>query len=163
MIDYIYICKESKKIVYMKRIEAYKAYKLLQESRLTKMQDSDKFLVIKAMRELRPLSEEYEKDEKEGLEALKDEGFESMQEKAAKHEEALREGNKEGLLPLEELNEVNAFFREYQKNVKKLLEDIQNKECEFSYKRISEDAFGKFVASNDLKGEEIVTLYDALV
>lgn len=147
----------------MKRIEAYKAYKLLQESRLTKMQDSDKFLVIKAMRELRPLSEEYEKDEKEGLEALKDEGFEAMQEKAAKHEEAIREGKKDGLLTLEELNEVNAFFREYQKNVKKLLEDIQNKECEFSYKRISEDAFGNFVASNDFKGEEIVTLYDALV
>lgn len=147
----------------MKRIDAYKAYKLLQESKLTKMEDSDKFLVIKAMRELRPVSEEYEKDEKEGLEALKDEGFEAMQEKAAKHEEALREGNKEGMLSLEELNKVNSFFREYQKNAKKLLDDIQAKECEFNYTRVSEDAFGKFVASNDFKGEEIVTLYDALV
>ena len=147
----------------MKTIDAHKAYRLLQESKLTKMEDSDKFLLIKAMRELRPVSEEYEKDEKEGLEALKDEGFEAMKGKAEKHDAAIREGKKDGLLTLEELNEVNAFFREYQKNVKKLLEDIQNKECEFSYKRISEDAFGKFVASNDFKGEEIVTLYDALV
>lgn len=147
----------------MKTIEAVKAYRILKSAKLTKMDDADKLKTIKAMRILRPVSEEYDKDVEEGRKALQDDKFEEMQQKAQKHNEAVQEKKQEGLLGYSELKELNEYFTSYDKSVRKMLQELDDKELTLTIGRLSEEAFGKLAASNDFTGEELETLYNAIV
>lgn len=147
----------------MKTIEAVKAYRILKSAKLTKMDDADKLKTIKAMRILRPVSEEYDKDVEEGRKALQDDKFEEMQQKAQKHNEAVQEKKQEGLLGYSELKELNEYFTAYDKSVRKMLQELDDKELTLTIGRLSEEAFGKLAASNDFTGEELETLYNAIV
>lgn len=147
----------------MKTIEAVKAYRILKSAKLTKMDDADKLKTIKAMRVLRPVSEEYDKDVEEGRKALQDDKFEEMQQKAQKHNEAVQEKRQEGLLGYSELKELNEYFTSYDKSVRKMLQELDDKELTLTIGRLSEEAFGKMAASNDFTGEELETLYNVIV
>ncbi len=147
----------------MKTIEAVKAYRILKSAKLTKMDDADKLKTIKAMRVLRPVSEEYDKDVEEGRKALQDDKFEEMQQKAQKHNEAVQEKKQEGLLGYSELKELNEYFTSYDKSVRKMLQELDDKELTLTIGRLSEEAFGKLAASNDFTGEELETLFNVIV
>lgn len=147
----------------MKTIEAVKAYRILKSAKLTKMDDADKLKTIKAMRVLRPVSEEYDKDVEEGRKALQDDKFEEMQQKAQKHNEAVQEKKQEGLLGYSELKELNEYFTSYDKSVRKMLQELDDKELTLTIGRMSEEAFGRLAASNDLTCEELETLFNVLV
>lgn len=147
----------------MKVKQAVEAYKILKGAKLTKVEYNDKFKVVKAMISLRPVAEKYEKDEKDGLDALKGENFEAMQEKATKHNEATQSGKKEDMLSYDELRELNKFFADYQKEAGEFIKSIQDKDVEVSFDKVSEEAFGKLVDSNDFTGEDIMKLYEAIV
>ena len=75
----------------MKVGEITKSYIILKEAKLTKMEDVDKFKVIRAMREMRPVVEKYSNDEKEAIEKLEDEEYKSALDKAERHNNALKE------------------------------------------------------------------------
>lgn len=147
----------------MKTIEAVKAYRILKSAKLTKMDDADKLKTIKAMRALRPVSEEYDKDVEEGRKALQDDKFEEMQQKAQKHNEAVQEKKQEGLLGYSELKELNEYFTSYDKSVRKMLQELDDKELTLTIGSLSEEAFGKLAASNDFTGEELETLFNVIV
>lgn len=147
----------------MKTIEAVKAYRILKSAKLTKMDDADKLKTIKAMRVLRPVSEEYDKDVEEGRKALQDDKFEDMQQKAQKHNEAVQEKKQEGLLGYSELKELNEYFTSYDKSVRKMMQELDDKELTLTIGRLSEESFGKLAASNDFTGEELETLFNVIV
>lgn len=147
----------------MKTIEAVKAYRILKSAKLTKMDDADKLKTIKAMRILRPVSEEYDKDVEEGRKALQDDKFEEMQQKAQKHNEAVQEKKQECLLGYSELKELNEYFTSYDKSVRKMMQELDDKELTLTIGRLSEEAFGKLAASNDFTGEELETLFNVIV
>ena len=46
-------------------------YKLLNDSKLTKMEDKDKFIVIKAVRKLKPIAADFDDFQKDAQEKLK--------------------------------------------------------------------------------------------
>lgn len=141
----------------MKTKELVKAYKILQPSKVTKMDDADKMKVVKAARALRPIAEEYEKNIEEGIKTLRDERFEEMQQKGAKHNEAIKNQSKDGLLSLEELDELNKYFADHEKLYRTLVQELDEKDVAIEIPRISEDAFIKFAASNDnLTCEDLV-------
>lgn len=147
----------------MKTIEAVKAYKTLKQAKLTKMDEADKLTVIKAMRALRPVAETYDKDTEEGRKALQDDKFEEMQQKAQKHNEAIQEKKQDGLLSYSDLKELNDYFTSYDKSVRKMMQELDDKELTLTIGRLSEEAFGRLAASNDLTCEELETLYNVIV
>lgn len=146
----------------MKTIEAVKAYKTLKQAKLTKMDEADKLTVIKAMRILRPVSEEYDKDVEEGRKALQDDKLEEMQQKAQKHNEAIQEKKQDGLLSYSDLKELNDYFTAYDKSVRRMQQELDDKELTLTIGRLSEEAFGRLAASNDLTCEELEILFNVL-
>lgn len=146
----------------MKTIEAVKAYKTLKQAKLTKMDEADKLTVIKAMRALRPVAETYDKDTEEGRRALQDDRFDDMQQKAQKHNEAIQEKKQDGLLSYSDLKELNDYFTAYDKSVRKMQRELDDREQELTIGRLSEEAFGRLAASNDLTCEELETLFNVL-
>lgn len=146
----------------MKTIEAVKAYKTLKQAKLTKMDEADKLTVIKAMRALRPVAETYDKDTEEGRRALQDDRFDDMQQKAQKHNEAIQEKKQDGLLSYSDLKELNDYFTAYDKSVRRMQSELDDREQELTIGRLSEEAFGRLAASNDLTCEELETLFNVL-
>ena len=134
-------------------------YKLLNDSKLTKMEDKDKFIVIKAVRKFKPIAADFEDLKKDVQEKLKGENFEEMQKKALQWNE---EGDKTTLTE-DERKEVNMFFYEFNKNVKECLKEETEKKHELEYEKLSEDAFGKFISSNDFKVDDIIKIQEAMV
>lgn len=142
----------------MKTKEIAVAYALLKGAKLSKMEDEDKFKVIKAMRVLRPIAEKYETDEKEASDKLKDERFEEMSEKANKHNEALQAKQPEKLLPAGELVELNKYFEGFQKKLSECLKSLQEEDVPVEFDKLTEEAFKKLIASNDFTVEQMLDL-----
>ena len=144
----------------MKTIAIVKGYQILQGAKLTKMEDTDKFKVIEAMRELRPVAERYEADEKEAVEKLKDDKFKDMEAKADKYRQA---GDKSKVLTNSEISEMNAYYEKFNKTVDECLAPIKGKEVKLKFGKITKEAFCKFLESNDLTVEQIMQVDEILV
>ena len=128
------------------------AFRLLSGAKLSKMDDADKFKVIKATRAFRTTAKDFDEFLKDAQEKLKPENFEEMQE-SAKNMKDLSEEDKAKL---------NAFFSDYQKKIESCIEEETKKEVETVFEKLSEDAFGKLVSSNDFTVNDIMALQDAL-
>lgn len=150
----------------MKTKQVVEVYNTLNSAKLSKMDDKDKFLVIKAMRQLKPISISYEEDMKDAQEKLKDDNFEKMQNRAKEWEE---KHGKQSLMQdlsaedVKELNNINKYFEDYQSKVKGYFEEEGGKDNELTYEKLSEEAFGKLIASNDFDVKTIMNLQDALM
>lgn len=147
----------------MKTIKAVRAYKIMQSAHTSKMEATDKIKMAKAMRVLRPFAEEYDKDLEEGKKILQDDKFEEMQQKAAKHNEAIQNKSQDGLLSYSELKELNDYFKKSEKDAKELIKELDEKEISISIGRLSEAEFGRLVASNDFIGDDIQSLADVIL
>lgn len=148
----------------MKVVEISNACELIKKSKLTKMDDKDKFLVIKAIRVLKPISVEYQDFIKDAQEKLKDEEYDAN---LKEYQDIQKEhpGLKLSEMTIEEINKAEKlakYFNDSNKRFSDCIEEEANKEKELTYEKISEDAFTKFIASNDFSVEEIVLLQEAL-
>ena len=128
------------------------AFRLLNGAKVSKMDDADKFKVIKAMRVFRTTAKDFDEHLKATQEKLKPDNFEEMQ-KMAENMKALSEEDKAKL---------NTFFSDYQKSIEACIEKDTKEEIETVFEKLSEDAFGKLVSSNDFTVNDIITLQDAL-
>ena len=68
----------------MKTKDITTATALLSDAKLTGMADTDKFTVIRALRVLKPIRQQYEDFVRDASERLKPEGFDQLQERARK-------------------------------------------------------------------------------
>lgn len=143
----------------MKTIDIVKAYRIINDAKLTKMEDADKFKVIKATRQLKPVATSFDEFVKEAQERLKPEDWDGMQKKARKWQE---DGDK-STLTVEERREINRYFTDYNAKVEECVKEEAEKEPELTYERLSEEAFGKFIASNDYDVRTIIELENILV
>lgn len=143
----------------MKTIDIVKAYRIINDAKLTKMEDADKFKVIKATRQLKPVAASFDEFVKEAQERLKPEGWDDMQKKARQWQE---DGDK-STLTVEERREINRYFTDYNAKVEECVKEEAEKEHELTYERLSEEVFGKFVASNDYDVRTIIELENILV
>lgn len=150
----------------MKTKQVVEIYNVLCGAKLSKMEDKDKFLIIRAMRQFKPVAISYEDEMKDAKEKLKDERFEEMQNLAKEWEENHGKQVKISDLPDSEvrnLEEINRYFMAYHQNVDKYAKELLGKDNEFSYEKISEDSFEKLVSSNDFDVQTIMDLQDALM
>lgn len=142
----------------MKTIELNNAYTLLNAAKLSKMENSDKFKVIRAIRAMKPIVTDFEDFQKDAQERLKGEGHDEMVEKAQQWQ---REGEKT-TLTIEERTAVNEYLNGYNKRIMECVKTEAEKEHELQVESLSEEAFGKLLESNDWNANQIMTIQDFL-
>ena len=148
----------------MKTIEITNIYAVLNEAKLTKMDDADKFKVIKALRVIKPVAKGYEDFVEDVKNKLKGDDHDKMTEKAQAWNKD-NQGKKVNELTqeqIDELNTINTYFAEYNKRVETCLKEEAEKEVELTFDKLSEEAFSKLVASNDWTCGQIMALSDAV-
>ena len=148
----------------MKTIEITNIYVVLNEAKLTKMDDADKFKVIKVLRVIKPVAKGYKDFVEEVKNKLKGDDNDKMIEKAQAWNKD-NQGKKVNELTqeqIDELNTINTYFAEYNKRVESCLKEEAEKEVELTFDKLNEEAFGKLVASNDWTCGQIMALSDAV-
>ena len=135
----------------MKTIDVVNAFAALNGAKLAKMEDKEKFTLIKAMKALKPIKNEYEDFVKDAREKLKGDNHEDMlkrvEEWRTKHNDTKPADFTAA--ELKELNEINTYFNDYNKKVEDCVKEEADKEVSPEYVRLSEDAFGRLLTSND--------------
>ncbi|WP_299230233.1 hypothetical protein [uncultured Bacteroides sp.] len=137
----------------MKKFKLAEAYKVLNNSstKVTKMEENDKFVVIDIIMELKPISEEISEAIDIAREKLKGEHHDEFMAKVPKWEE----------LSDEEKIEINAYLFKYNKSIEDSIANLVQEEVELT-KKLSKEAFKKFWASNDFDVPTIVMLSEVL-
>lgn len=128
--------------------DAVTAYRLINPAKLTKMETAERFAVILATRQLKKVATDFDELVKDAQEKLKPEGFDAIVEKV--------QGKKE--LTFSEQETLN----KYNKDVTDCVQTELDKEVEFDFKPLSEDALGRFVESNDFSVSEIMLIGDVI-
>ncbi len=162
----MFLCLKTKKEEEMKTIDIVNAYNVLNGAKLAKMQDTDKFTVIRAMRALKPIQTDYEAAVRDAQERLKPEDFDDLQKKAAEWNNAHKDKKLTDLTPEERttLDGINAAYRDYTEKVEQCVKDLAEKDVVASYARLAEDAFGKLLEGNpEWDAGTVMVLMDVLV
>jgi hypothetical protein len=142
----------------MKTIDIKNAYNLINTAKLTKLSSTDKFKVIKAIRVLKQIATDFEEFQKDAMERLKGEEHDDIVAKATQWKS---EGENTTLTTAERIR-VNTYLLKYQKDVDQCISDEANKDNELTYDRLSEEALGQFLDSNDFAVSDILLIQDAL-
>lgn len=128
--------------------KAVVAYRILNNAKLGKMKDGDKFNIVKMMKELKPVATAYDEFIKDAAEKLKPEGIEEIQSKVQQQEN---------------LNaEEQSIWAKYNSDVAKCVADELAKENEFTFVPLSEEGFKGLLASNDFSVAEILALDEVI-
>lgn len=138
----------------LKTSEIVGVYKLLGEAKLTKMESSDKFKVIKMMRAMRSTAEEWDAFLKNIDEKLKKENHDEIIEKARKWQQ---EGENTTLTN-EEKVEINTYLINFEKEKQECFGDELKKVVTLDFEKLNESAFEKLIDSNDWEVNKILEL-----
>ena len=99
---------------------------------------------------MKPVAKQFEDDSKDAAEKLKPENLDTQLEKARDYEAKKQNGDDD--LPMTDA-EYQAFIREvwtpFNQLVAKAVREFADKEVEIDFEPLSEEAFGKLMASND--------------
>ena len=129
-----------------------------------KLDDADKIKLWKIARVLKPIATQFESDSKDAAEKLKPEGLDALLEKAKEYEAKKQKGDDE--LPMTEA-EYNSFIREqwqpFNKLVQQAIGEFADKEVELDFDTLTEEAFGKLMASNDWSVDKAMTVGNFLL
>ena len=135
-------------------------YGILSQAKYTKMEDADKIKTWKIHRVLKPVATKFEEDSKDAAEKLKP--YDDYNDKLQKAQEYERlKANKQPTIDIMTNAEYNSFiddFKKYNKTVDKAVEEFAEKEVEFEFEPISEEAFGKLMASNEWNMDQVTKI-----
>lgn len=148
----------------MKNSQAIAAYQVLASAKLTKMSDSDKFKVIKAMRVFKKVNTEYDDLHKDSTEKLKAENHDEIIAKLQEAAKTAKEGEDPNTVAFASLTaEEQEVLNAHAKAVKDCEQEFLDKELSGDYEKLSEDALGKFLESNpDLNIAQAILAEEAL-
>ena len=142
----------------MKTSTIIEVYQLLNNAKLTKMEAKEKFQVIKIMRAMKPVAEEWDSFIKTMDEKLRDDNHEEM---LAKAQQWQKEGEKT-TLSLDERMAVNEYFGKLDKERRELIASEQSKEANVLFDKLTEEAFERLMDSNDFNVGQILALQEAI-
>ena len=138
------------------------AFNVLSTAKYGKLDDADKIKVWKIARSLKPVAEKFREDSEDAQQKMKpNDDFDEQLMKAQEYEREIRKPDCDASkLPMgaAQYQEFVDEFKAYQKLVNDTIKDFAEKEVEVSFDPISEDAFGKLMASNDWTLEQVATL-----
>lgn len=137
------------------------AYRVLSTAKYTKMDDADKIKVWKIARALKPVATKFEDDSKDAAEKFKPEGFDENLRKAQEFERVTKDADADASKLEMGASEYNAFIKElqkYNKLVGDAVKEYAEKEVDVEFDALSEDAFGKLMASNEWTMEQTLEI-----
>jgi len=138
------------------------AFNVLSTAKYGKMDDADKIKVWKITRKLKPVAEKFDDESKDAAEKMKPtEDFDERLVKAQEYERTVKQTDFDAQkLPMgaAEYGKFIEEFKSYQKLVSDTIKDFAKKEVEVEIDALSEDAFGKLMASNDWNMAQVVAL-----
>ena len=142
------------------------AYRIISTAKYSKLDDADKVKVWKIAKAMKPVATQFDEDSKDAAEKLKpSEDFGERLQKAQEYERMLQANEDMSKSPMGAA-EYNAFLKEFQ-NYNKLVSDavkeFADKEVELVFEGISEDAFGKLMASNEWTMEQVIEIGTLIV
>lgn len=135
----------------MKKEDILKGYAIVNEAKLSKLDDIAKFKVIKACKEMKPIVTELQEFEKDAREKLKGDEHDKMVE-------VFNEWLKEEKKPTDEEKKAIEYLNEYSKKVNECLYEEFNKVVDATWEKLSEEELKKFVASNDWNVQQTIVV-----
>ena len=137
----------------LKTEKVLQAWNVLREAKYGKLDDADKIRVWKATRTLKPIAEQFDDDSKDAAERMKPtDDYDERLTKAQEYERMVKvpdfDAEKLPMGPSEYAEFIDVFKR-YQKLVGETIKEFAQKEVEVNIDPLSEDAFGRLMASND--------------
>ena len=146
----------------LKTEDVLKAYNVISTAKYGKLDDADKIKVWKIAREMKPIAEKFREDSEDAQQKMKPtEDFDEQLQKAQQYEIEIRKPDCDAAkLPIgaAEYGKFIEEFKAYQKLVNDTISDFAKKEVEVEIETISEEAFGKLMASNDWNMAQVVAL-----
>ena len=146
----------------MKTEDVLKAYNVISTAKYGKLDDADKIKVWKIARAMKPIAEKFREDSEDAQEKMKpNEDFDQQLVKAQQYEVEIRKEECDASkLPMgaAQYHEFVEEFKAYQKLVNDAIKEFAEKEVEVSFEPLTEDAFGKLMASNDWNMAQVVAL-----
>lgn len=145
----------------MKTSVVLDAFNVLNTAKYTKLDDADKIKVWKIARAMKPIATKFEEDNKDAAEKLKPDGFDEKIQDAQEYERVAKNPNEDASNLKMGATEYEKFISElksYNKLVGDAVREYAEKECEISFEPLSEDAFGKLMASNEWTMEQVMQL-----
>jgi len=133
----------------LKTSEIVSAYKVLSGAKYQKLEDADKIRLWKISRVLKPIALQFEEDRADAVKTLMPESISEGMGKAQEYER-LKAQNADNL-PMTE-DEYKGFVKELascSELVKNAMREILEKEVRLEFEPLSEESFGKLLASND--------------
>lgn len=136
---------------------------LLKKAKLTKMDDADKFIVIKAVRAIQKVINEYEELADAAQEKFKGENHEEMVKKAIDWNERHPKGEDIPADERAEFTKLNGYFANLNRLMNKFRSEEAEKDVTCDYPNLKEEAFANLISSNDFTVEEIIALQNVLM
>lgn len=137
------------------------AFRVLNTAKYTKMTDEDKIKVWKIARALKPVADKFEDDSKDAAEKFKPtEDFAERLQKAQEFERKRNAGEDMTDAPMgaAEYNEFVNEFQKYNKTVSDAVKEFADKEVEVEFDVLTEEAFGKLMASNEWEVSQVIEI-----
>ena len=128
------------------------AFRVLNTAKYTKMSDEVKIKVWKIARALKPVADKFEDDSKDAAEKFKPtEDFAERLQKAQEFERMRNAGEDMANAPMgaAEYGEFLKEFQKYNQTVGEAVKEFAEKEVEVEFDVLTEEAFGKLMASNE--------------
>ena len=146
----------------LKTKEILSAYNIIKSAKYTKLDDADKIKVWKIARALKPIATKFEEDSKDAAEKFKpSEDFNERLQKAQEYERMVKDASADMTkLPMgaAQYNEFVKEFQKYNKLVSDAVKEFADKEVEVEFEKLSEDAFGKLMTSNEWTVEQTMEI-----
>lgn len=147
----------------MKTKDVKELYGILSGLKLTGMPTPAKMAILESIRTLKPFSNTYQADCDDAIRMLRPEGFDDIEAKANRHNEAVKAENDKGRLSPSDLQEVNEAYAAYFKEVEGRTKELGEADCGISPVKIDAACFDKLIEANDLPAGMLATLYENLV
>lgn len=142
------------------------AYRVISTAKYSKMDDGDKIKVWKIARILKPVADKFEDDSKDAAEKFKpSEDFDERLANAQEYERMRRDENADmtkAKMGAAEYGKFVGEFNAYKKLMDDAVKEFAEKDVEVEFEKLSEEAFGKLMASNEWTMEQAMVLGDII-
>jgi len=142
------------------------AYRVISTAKYSKMDDGDKVKAWKIARILKPVADKFEDDSKDAAEKFKpSEDFDERLANAQEYERMRRDENADMTKAKMGAAEYGKFveeFNAYKKLMDDAIKEFADKDVEVEFEKLSEEAFGKLMASNEWTMEQAMVLGDII-
>jgi len=150
----------------IKTEKALAAFRVLNTAKYNKMTDEDKIKVWKIARALKPVADKFDDDSKDAAEKFKPtEDFAERLQKAQEFERKQKSGEDMTDSPMgaAEYGEFIKEFQQYNKTVADAIKEFADKEVELEFDVLTEESFGKLMASNEWDMSQVMAISEIVL